>query len=219
MSVAQLRVAIADDAVLFREGLARLVVESGFHVTCQAGDAESLIRSVREDPPDLVIADLRMPPAFAAEGLEAAVAIRSLAPDTGVLILSQYVETHHALRLMTEFDRGVGYLLKDRVTDLRSFRVDLRRVVAGDVVVDPGLVRRLVVRQRSDDPLDTLSARERDVLTLMAQGRTNLALADELNLSIKTIETHVRSIFTKLGLELDDRDHRRVLAVLAFLRR
>lgn len=213
-----MRVAIADDAVLFREGLARLLTESGFEVSCQVGDAEALINHVRLDAPDLVIVDLRMPPDFAAEGLEATKAIRSLAPDVGVMILSQYVEAHYALRLMTDFDHGVGYLLKDRVTDLASLRVDLRRVASGDVVIDPDLVRRLVTRQRTHDPLDALTDRERAVLTLMAQGLTNLALADELHLSVKTIETHVRSIFTKLQLELDDRENRRVLAVLAFLR-
>ncbi len=218
MPVAPIRVAIADDAVLFREGLARLVTESGFEVTCQVGDAEALIEHVRRDPPNLVIVDLRMPPDFAAEGLEATRAIRDIAPDVGVMILSQYVEAHYALRLMTDFGHGVGYLLKDRVTDLASLSVDLRRVAAGDVVIDPDLVRRLVTRQRPRDPLDALTDRERAVLTLMAQGLTNLALADELHLSVKTIETHVRSIFTKLQLELDERDNRRVLAVLAFLR-
>lgn len=219
MPVAPGRVAIADDSVLFREGLSRLVAEAGFVVACQVGDATALVDHVRSDPPDLVIVDLRMPPDFSSEGLDAALEIRANAPGVGVLVLSQYVDTHHALRLMSEFDAGVGYLLKDRVTDLGSFRADLRRVADGDVVIDPDLVRRLLVRQRNDDPLERLTDRELEVLTLMARGLSNRALADELFLNIKTIEAHVGSIFSKLDLELDDREHRRVLAVLAFLRR
>jgi DNA-binding NarL/FixJ family response regulator len=213
------RVAIADDAVLFCEGLARVVAESGFEVTCTVGDADALIEHVRRDPPDVAIVDLRMPPGYSAEGIEAATTIREIAPQVGVLLLSQHVEAHHAVRLIEDFGHGVGYLLKDRVVDLGSFRVDIRRVAAGDVVIDPDLVRRLVGRNRDRDPVDTLTPRERDVLTLMARGRSNIALADELGLSPKTVEAHVRSIFTKLGLELDVREHRRVLAVLAFLRR
>jgi DNA-binding NarL/FixJ family response regulator len=209
---------IADDAVLFREGLARIVAESGFEVRGMVGDAESLLRLIRSDPPDLAIIDLRMPPGHSAEGLEAAVAIRQFAPRVGLLLLSQYVEAHYALRLMNEFDGGVGYLLKDRVSDLSAFRVDLARVTAGEVVIDPELVRRLVGRSRRRDPVDTLTEREREVLTLMAQGRSNLALSETLHVSVKTVEAHVRSIFTKLDLERDDREHRRVRAVLAFLR-
>ena len=145
--------------------------------------------------------------------------IRALQPQVGILLLSQYVEAHYALRLMDDFDGGVGYLLKDRVSDLAAFRSDLQRVAGGDVVIDPELVRRLVGRRRERDPLESLSERELDVLTLMARGFSNAALSQELHLSVKTIEAHVRSIFTKLGLELDEREHRRVLAVLAFLRR
>lgn len=209
---------LADDAVLFREGVARVLVDSGFEVVGQTGDGESILDLVTADPPDVVIIDLRMPPTHTDEGLTAAAEIRSAAPDVGLLILSQHVEAHHALRLMSEFDRGVGYLLKDRVSDLSAFAVDVRRVAGGDVVIDPELVSRLVTRQREHDPLATLTDRERDVLSLMAQGLSNLALSEELHLSVKTVETHVRSIFNKLDLHLDDRDNRRVLAVLAFLR-
>ncbi len=213
-----MRVMLADDAVLFREGVARVLVDSGFEVVGQTGDGESILDLVTADPPDVVIIDLRMPPTHTDEGLTAAAEIRSAAPDVGLLILSQHVEAHHALRLMSEFDRGVGYLLKDRVSDLSAFAVDVRRVAGGDVVIDPELVSRLVTRQREHDPLATLTDRERDVLSLMAQGLSNLALSEELHLSVKTVETHVRSIFNKLDLHLDDRDNRRVLAVLAFLR-
>ena len=212
------RVAIADDAVLFREGVARILADDGFEITGLAGDADALVELIRADPPDVAIVDLRMPPGFSAEGLEAASTIHAIAPQVGVLLLSQYVEAHHALRLMSEFDCGVGYLLKDRVTDLATFRSDVRHVAAGRIVIDPELVRRLVARQRHQDPLDTLTARERAVLGLMAQGLSNSAVSEELHVSVKTIEAHIRSIFIKLGLELDEREHRRVLAVLAFLR-
>jgi DNA-binding NarL/FixJ family response regulator len=213
------RVIVADDGVLFREGMARILAEIGFEVTGQAGDGASLVAMVTEDPPDVVVTDLRMPPGFADEGIEAAVRIREIAPEVGVMLLSQYVEVHHALRLMEEFTAGVGYLLKDRVSELAGFAVDVRRVAGGDVVIDPELVSRLVRRRRERDPLDRLSEREREVLSLMAQGLTNAALAEEIHLSPKTVEGHVRSIFTKLDLAPGDREHRRVLAVLQFLRR
>ncbi len=209
---------LADDVVLFREGLARILTDAGFTVTAQAGDGAMLVEAVRADPPDLAIIDLRMPPTHSTEGIDAAVTIRQIAPEVGLLLLSQHLEAHHALRLMTDFVGGVGYLLKDRVTDLTGFVLDARRVARGDVVIDPELVSRLVARRREHDPLDSLSARERQVLALMARGLSNGALCDELHLSVKTIEAHVRSIFMKLGLQLDDREHRRVLAVLAFLR-
>jgi DNA-binding NarL/FixJ family response regulator len=212
------RVVIADDAVLFREGLSRIIAESGFEVIGQVGDATALIELVRASPPDLAIVDLRMPPGYSSEGIDAAIEIRRVVPQVGLLLLSQHVEAHHALRLMNEFDSGVGYLLKDRVTDLTAFRLDLQRVATGEVVIDPELVRRLVGRTRNDDPLRALSDREREVLTLMAEGKSNLALSESLHLSVKTVEAHVRSIFVKLGLELDDRQHRRVRAVLTFLR-
>ncbi len=213
-----MRVMLADDAVLFREGMARILLEAGFDVAGQAGDGAQLLELVLAQPPAVAIIDLRMPPGHATEGIDVAVEIRRQAPDVGLLLLSQHVETHYAVRLMTEFDGGVGYLLKDRVSDLAAFAGDVRRVAAGDCVIDPELVARLVDRKRAGDPLAALTARERTVLALMAQGRSNRALSDELYLSAKTIEAHVRNIFTKLDLPPDAGDHRRVLAVLAFLR-
>lgn len=209
---------LADDGVLFREGMARILADVGFEVTGQAGDGVRLLQLVREDPPDVAVIDLRMPPAFAAEGIETAAEIRAVAPDVGLMLLSQYVEVHHALRLMTEFDGGVGYLLKDRVSDLGAFASDIRRVAGGRTVIDPELVARLVRRRREHDPLDDLTERERAVLALMARGLSNAAVAEELHLAIKTVEAHVRAIFSKLGLAPDDREHRRVRAVLTFLR-
>ncbi len=210
---------LADDAVLFREGTARVLIDAGFEVTGQAGDAAELLDLVSRDPPAAAIIDIRMPPGHSAEGLEAAVEIRKIAPDVGLLLLSQHVETHHAMRLMTEFEGGVGYLLKDRVSDLATFVSDVRRVANGDCVIDAELVARLVDKKREGDPLADLTERERTVLAFMAQGRSNSALSAELCLSAKTIEAHVRSIFMKLNLSVDAGDHRRVLAVLAFLRR
>jgi len=213
-----MRVVLADDVVLFREGLARILSDAGVTVIAQVGDGSALVEAVQADPPDLAIIDLRMPPSHSTEGIDAAVTIRGLAPEVGLLLLSQHLEAHHALRLMTDFVGGVGYLLKDRVTDLAGFVMNARRVAAGEVVIDPELISRLVARRREHDPLDSLSAREREVLALMARGLSNSALCEELHLSVKTIEAHVRSIFTKLGLHLDEREHRRVRAVLAFLR-
>ena len=213
-----MRVILADDAVLFREGMARILADVGFTVLGQARDGRELVQLVRRAPPDVVITDLRMPPAHADEGIEAAVEIRSFAPQVGLMLLSQYVEVHHALRLMQDFDSGVGYLLKDRVSHLSEFALDVRRVAAGQVVIDPELVSRLVGRRRERDRLADLTVREREVLALMAQGLTNVALSEELVLSPKTIEGHVRSVFAKLGLEQGEREHRRVLAVLQFLR-
>jgi DNA-binding NarL/FixJ family response regulator len=212
------RVILADDAVLFREGTARILSEAGFDVTGQARDAAELLELVRRDPPDAAIIDIRMPPGHSTEGIDAAAAIRQMAPDVGLLVLSQYVESHVALRLMTEFQGRVGYLLKDRVSDLATFADDVRRVASGGCVIDPELVARLVAKKREGDPLAALSERERAVLELMAQGRSNSAMSTELCLGVKTMEGHVRSIFTKLNLAPDPGDHRRVLAVLAFLR-
>jgi DNA-binding NarL/FixJ family response regulator len=213
-----MRVTLADDAVLFREGMARILVEAGFEVAGQAGTAGELLDLVRRYPPAVAIIDIRMPPGHSAEGIEAAVELRRTAPGVGLLLLSQHVETHYAMRLMTEFDGGVGYLLKDRVSDLSTFAGDVRRVAHGDCVIDPELVARLVGKKRFADPLAALTERERRVLALMAQGRSNRALSLELHLSAKTIEAHVRSIFTKLHLPPAAGDHRRVLAVLTFLR-
>jgi DNA-binding NarL/FixJ family response regulator len=159
-----------------------------------------------------------MPPGFAAEGIDTAAAIRATAPGVGLMLLSQHVEVHHALRLMTEFDGGVGYLLKDRVSDLAAFGTDVRKVARGETVIDPELVARLVARRRERDPLDELTDRERAVLALMAQGLSNAAVAADLHLAIKTVEAYVTAIFTKLGLVQHKREHRRVLAVLTFLR-
>jgi DNA-binding NarL/FixJ family response regulator len=209
---------LADDAVLFREGMARILTDVGFTVTGQAGDGAALLGLVRADPPDVAVIDLRMPPGFSAEGIDTAAAIRAVAPGIGLMLLSQHVEVHHALRLMTEFDGGVGYLLKDRVSDLAAFGTDVRKVARGETVIDPELVARLVARRRERDPLDELTDRERAVLALMAQGLSNAAVAADLHLAIKTVEAHVTAIFTKLGLVQHEREHRRVLAVLTFLR-
>jgi DNA-binding NarL/FixJ family response regulator len=209
---------LADDAVLFREGMARVLTDVGFAVTGQVGDGAALLALVRADPPDVAVLDLRMPPGFSAEGIDTAAAIRATAPGVGLMLLSQYVEVHHAMRLMTEFDGGVGYLLKDRVSDLAAFGTDVRKVARGETVIDPELVARLVARRRERDPLDELTDRERAVLALMAQGLSNAAVAADLHLAIKTVEAHVTAIFTKLGLVQHEREHRRVLAVLTFLR-
>lgn len=213
-----MRVILADDAVLFREGMARILTEAGFMVTGQAGNASELLELVGRDPPEVAIIDIRMPPGHSTEGVEAAVEIRRRCPGVGLLLLSQHVETHYAMRLMTEFDGAVGYLLKDRVSDLANFAGDVRRVGKGDCVIDPDLVARLVAKKRERDPLGELTDRERAVLALMARGLSNSALSTELCLSAKTVEAHVRSIFTKLDLPPAATDHRRVLAVLAFLR-
>ena len=209
---------LADDAVLFREGMARVLHDVGFAVTGQVGDGAALLALVRVDPPDVAVLDLRMPPGFSAEGIDTAAAIRATAPGVGLMLLSQYVEVHHAMRLMTEFDGGVGYLLKDRVSDLAAFGTDVRKVARGETVIDPELVARLVARRRDRDPLDELTDRERTVLALMAQGLSNAAVAADLHLATKTVEAHVTAIFTKLGLVQHEREHRRVLAVLTFLR-
>lgn len=209
---------LADDAVLFREGLARVLEDNGFEVTGQAGDGSTLLDLVRADPPEVVVLDLRMPPTFGAEGIETAAEIRGATPAVGLMLLSQYVEAHHAMRLLTDFDRGVGYLLKDRVSDLAAFAGDIRKVANGEVVVDAELVARLVARRRREDPLERLSAREREVLALMAQGLSNTALSEALHVSLKTVEGYVHTIFVKLDLMPDVREHRRVRAVLSFLR-
>jgi DNA-binding NarL/FixJ family response regulator len=214
-----MRVVIADDAVLFREGLAKVLEAAGIQVAGQVGDAEGLLARVHADPPDAVVVDIRMPPTHTSEGLGAAQRIRADHPDVGVLVLSQYVEPHHAMQLLEGGARGVGYLLKDRVADVSEVIDAVRRVAGGGSVIDPDVVTQLIGRRRSRDPIQELTDREREVLALMAEGRSNQAICQRLYLSPKTVEAHVRSIFTHLDLAASADDHRRVLAVLAFLRR
>jgi DNA-binding NarL/FixJ family response regulator len=213
-----MRIALADDSLLFREGLARLLAEGGFEIAGQATDAPSLLALVDAEAPDIAIVDIRMPPEHRDEGLVAVRAIKDRHPGTGVLVLSQYVEVHYALTLVEDRPRGAGYLLKDRVEDLREFTTSVRRVASGEVVVDPSVVTLLVSRARKSDPFDELTAREREVLRLMAEGRSNRAISSQLFLTERTVESHVRSIFLKLGLQPTADDHRRVLAVLNYLR-
>jgi DNA-binding NarL/FixJ family response regulator len=213
-----LRVALADDAALFRQGLALLLAEAGFTVTARAADARALLAAVQADPPDVVVVDIRMPPTHTTEGLDAARALAQSHPSVGVLVLSAHVETHFALQLIESGARGAGYLLKERVADLDELTDAVRRVAAGGLVVDPSVVAALVGRRRTRNPLDDLTDREREVLTVMAEGRSNQAICQRLYLSPKTVEAYVRSVFTKLGLQVGADDNRRVLAVLAFLR-
>jgi DNA-binding NarL/FixJ family response regulator len=213
-----MRVVVADDSVLLREGVVRLLEENGFDVVGQAGDAEDLIRKVRAHKPDVAVVDIRMPPTNTDDGLRAALEIRAELPDTGVLVLSQYVEEGYALDLVGESAGGVGYLLKDRVADVDRFVDSVRRVADGGSALDPEVVSQLVGRARRDDPVDALTPREREVLELMAEGRSNNAIAEHMVVTERAVEKHVTSIFGKLGLAPAPEDHRRVLAVLAFLR-
>jgi DNA-binding NarL/FixJ family response regulator len=214
-----LRIVLADDSVLLREGIARLLVEAGFDVVAQAGDAPTLMSAVREYRPDVAVIDIRMPPTHTDEGLRAAEAIRAeLGPDIGILVLSQYVETTFALRLVADGKGGMGYLLKDRVDDPDELSEAIRRIARGGSVIDPEVVAQLVGRRRAKVPLDDLTGREREVLALMAEGRSNQAICDRLYLAPKTVEAHIANIFSKLELLPAPDDHRRVLAVLAHLR-
>jgi DNA-binding NarL/FixJ family response regulator len=215
---ARLRVVIADDSVLLREGLSRLLEEAGFEVAGQAGDAEDLIRKVGAHRPDVAVVDVRMPPTHTDEGLQAARRIRADHPETGVLVLSQYVEEAYALDLLSDSTERTGYLLKDRVSDVDTFADAVRRVAAGGSALDPEIVSLLLGRRRRQDPLEALTAREREVIGLMAEGRSNSAIADTLVVTERAVEKHVTSIFSKLGLPPTVEDHRRVLAVLAYLR-
>ncbi len=210
------RVVLADDDVLLREGLAGLLERTGYEVAGQAGSGDELIKLVRACIPDLAIVDIRMPPTNTTEGLDAAKVLREEFPDMGVLVLSAHVEMHDAMELLAGGHR-IGYLLKSRVTDVDDFMEALGRIAKGGSIVDPGLVRELVAAQRVDDPLARLSAREREVLAEMAEGRSNAGIARRLWVSEGTIEKHVRSILAKLDLEETNDDHRRVLAVLRFL--
>jgi len=212
------RVVIADDSVLLREGLARVLSDGGFEVVAQAADASALETAVRRTKPDVAIVDVRMPPTQTDEGTRAAKAIREEHPAIGLLLLSQVVEPRHALELFSEHPEGFGYLLKDRVVEIDDFLEAVRRVARGGTVMDPEVVATLLGRRRAPDPLEDLTPREREVLGLMAEGRSNKAISAQLFLSPKTVETHVSSIFLKLRLAQEPDDHRRVLAVLAFLR-
>jgi DNA-binding NarL/FixJ family response regulator len=212
------RVLIADDAVLLREGAARLLTEAGFEVVAQAGDAEELLRKVRAHKPDVAIVDVRMPPGDVDDGLRAALTIREELPDVGILLLSQYIEDRYLGELLGAGAEGVGYLLKDRIAEVERLTEAVRRVADGGSVLDPEVVARMLGRAREEGPLDSLTDREREVLGLMAEGRTNRAIAGELHVSERAVERHVTSIFTKLDLSAAEEDHRRVLAVLAYLR-
>jgi DNA-binding NarL/FixJ family response regulator len=212
-----MRLVVADDSVLLREGLVRLLEESGFEVVGQAGDAEDLLRKVRAHKPDAAIVDVRMPPTNTDEGIRAAQQIRAELPDVGVLVLSAYVEETYARELLADDAAGIGYLLKDRVSDIDALADAVRRIGAGGSALDPEVVSEMLGRKRQDDPLEALTPREREVLALMAEGRSNSAIAAELVVTDRAVEKHVTSIFSKLDLPAAPEDHRRVLAVLAFL--
>jgi DNA-binding NarL/FixJ family response regulator len=210
-----MRIVIGEDSVLFREGLARLLADAGHEIVGKAGDAPGLVEAVRQTRPDLAIIDIRMPPDGTDDGARAARQVRADFPDLGVVLLSQHVETRHSVELVAS--GRFGYLLKDRVFDVDDFLDALRRVAAGGSALDPEVVGRLLGQGQPDDPLGSLTSREREVLALMAEGRTNVGIARRLWLTDRTVETHVSSILAKLGLHATDEDHRRVLAVLAYL--
>lgn len=213
-----MRVMIAEDAVLLREGLIRLLTENDCEIVAAVGDGDALIRAVEQERPDIAIVDVRMPPTFRDEGLRAAIELRRRWKNLPLLVFSQYVEERYAAELLEGGTSGVGYLLKDRVADVREFIVAVRRVASGGTVLDPEVVAQLVTRRRRDERIAALTQREQEVLALMAEGRTNNAIAERLFVSEGTVEKHIRGIFLKLGLEDAESMHRRVLAVLTFLR-
>jgi DNA-binding NarL/FixJ family response regulator len=213
-----IRIVLADDAVLLREALAAALTTEGFEVVGQSADVPGLLTLVERELPDVAVVDVRMPPTHTTEGLEAARRIRADHPTIAILVLSQYVETRYAVDLIKDEPAGVGYLLKQRVMRLDDLTDAVRRVVAGGSVIDPEVVARLLGRRRRHSPLDELTSREREILALMAEGRSNAAIAERLTVELRTVEGHVRVIFSKLGLEPTVEDHRRVLAVLAYLR-
>jgi DNA-binding NarL/FixJ family response regulator len=208
---------LADDAALFREGVANLLREAGFDVVGQAENADDLLALVSEHQPDVVIVDIRMPPSHTLEGLEAAKIIRARYPTVGVLVLSQFVEPHYALQLIDNAEQGAGYLLKDRVGNIEELADAVRQIATGRLIIDPAVVSQLLNRSRRRDPLDALTDREKAVLALMAQGRSNHAIANGLFVTEKTVEAHIRAIFIKLNLSPTADDHRRVLAVITYL--
>jgi DNA-binding NarL/FixJ family response regulator len=213
-----LRVLIGEDDVLMREGIARLLVDAGFEVVAQAGDAQDLLRKGLAHRPDVAIVDIQMPPGHADDGLRAALELRDTHSDIGILVLSQFYEEHYAVELIGDRPEGVGYLLKERVGDVDAFVDAVQRVADGGSALDPEVVGRMLGRRRADGPLESLSARERDVLGAMAEGKSNRGIAQELVVTEAAIEKHVTSIFHKLGLGPTTTEHRRVLAVLTFLR-
>jgi DNA-binding NarL/FixJ family response regulator len=213
-----MRVVVAEDVMLTREGITRLLTDSGIEVVGEAGDAAALLSAVRTARPDAAIVDIRMPPTHTDEGLVAAQQIRTEQPGVSVLILSQYIEPHYAMRLLEEHPERVGYLLKERVFDVANLIDALRRLADGETVVDPTIVARLFARKRRADPLNELTEREREVLTLIAEGLSNQAIAARIFVTERTVEAHVKQIFQKLGLNADPDSHRRVLAVLTYLR-
>lgn len=214
-----IRVVIAEDSALLRQGLCRLLQENGLKILAEADNLDDLLRVVKASEPDVVITDIRMPPTGTDEGLRAAEEIHRDYPHIGVVVLSQYIESRHALKLMTSNPRAIGYLLKDRIGDVQELISTIMRVSRGESAIDPEIVHELLLRKRHGDPLQKLSERELELLELMAQGRSNSAISEQLFLSPKTVETHVRSIFNKLGLQTTLDDHRRVLAVLTYLRK
>jgi DNA-binding NarL/FixJ family response regulator len=214
-----LRIVVGEDQALTREGIVHVLEEGGFDVVATVADADELLRKTRAHRPDVVVTDIRMPPTLTDDGLRAAQAIRAELPEIGVLVLSQFLEARYALDLVGERAQGVGYLLKDRVGDLDTFVDAVRRVASGGSALDPDVVQSMIGRQRIDDPIDELTGREREVLALMAEGRSNKGIAEQLVVTVAAVERHVTSIFGKLGMRPASEDHRRVLAVLGYLHR